>query len=389
MEDLVNQEHRSAEFERMRYVGSGGEFFKIWIVNIFLTILTLGFYSPWAKVRSRKYLYNSTTFRDTRFDYHADPKSILIGRIIALCIFGVYAIASAISPIGGLLGMLFVFFLIPFLMVKSLKFNIKNTSYNNIRFNFFGKVLDGYKLYFKYFSFPVLLITGALLFLYLTGMFTEEQLKDPQKSMTFLKIIGGVQIINVLYLFFISSRSLNDIFSFIYNNIYYGGSRVNIMTSKKEVFQNIFKPLFLWILGLCLVPLLIAVLAIVAKDLVPILSIVLVPLIYIGIIFISFRFPYSIIIFVWDRLHIEGGNTKTDLKLSSFIWVAFSNAILTAITFGFYFPWAIIKMQRLKVESRLVKIDSLDSISAIAQEKESALGEELVDVFDFDFEIGF
>ena len=45
---------------RMSFTGSAGEYFRIWIVNLFLTIITLGIYLPWAKIRQRKYLYGNT-----------------------------------------------------------------------------------------------------------------------------------------------------------------------------------------------------------------------------------------------------------------------------------------------------------------------------------------
>jgi hypothetical protein len=37
--------------EQLHFTGSGAEYFGIWIVNLLLTILTLGIYSAWAKVR--------------------------------------------------------------------------------------------------------------------------------------------------------------------------------------------------------------------------------------------------------------------------------------------------------------------------------------------------
>ncbi|MGA3159250.1 MAG: DUF898 family protein, partial [Steroidobacteraceae bacterium] len=41
--------------------GEGGEYFRIWIVNLLLTLLTLGIYSAWAKVRKQRYLYSNTS----------------------------------------------------------------------------------------------------------------------------------------------------------------------------------------------------------------------------------------------------------------------------------------------------------------------------------------
>ena len=40
------------EFE---FSGRGDEYFRIWIVNLALTILSLGIFSAWAKVRTERY----------------------------------------------------------------------------------------------------------------------------------------------------------------------------------------------------------------------------------------------------------------------------------------------------------------------------------------------
>lgn len=42
-----------------RFTGNGREYFRIWIVNTLLTILTLGIYSAWAKVRKKRYIYGN------------------------------------------------------------------------------------------------------------------------------------------------------------------------------------------------------------------------------------------------------------------------------------------------------------------------------------------
>ncbi|RYF66268.1 MAG: DUF898 family protein, partial [Comamonadaceae bacterium] len=39
----------------MAFTGSGGEYFRVWIVNVLLTIVTLGFYTPWARRRTAQY----------------------------------------------------------------------------------------------------------------------------------------------------------------------------------------------------------------------------------------------------------------------------------------------------------------------------------------------
>ena len=52
----VNYDRAKPDNQRilqLQFNGKGFEYFKIWIVNIFLTIVTLGIYSAWAKVRNK------------------------------------------------------------------------------------------------------------------------------------------------------------------------------------------------------------------------------------------------------------------------------------------------------------------------------------------------
>ena len=72
------------------FAGTGSEYFRIWIVNLLLTILTLGIYSAWAKVRRLRYIYGNTGLLEGRFDYHAPPLVILRGRLIAVALLVVY-----------------------------------------------------------------------------------------------------------------------------------------------------------------------------------------------------------------------------------------------------------------------------------------------------------
>ncbi|MSQ59387.1 MAG: DUF898 family protein [Betaproteobacteria bacterium] len=57
----------SPEARPFRFTGKTSEFFGIWIVNLFLTIVTLGIYSAWAKARKKRYLYGHTWVADANF----------------------------------------------------------------------------------------------------------------------------------------------------------------------------------------------------------------------------------------------------------------------------------------------------------------------------------
>ena len=51
---------------RFDFIGRTGEYFRIWVVSLFLSVVTLGIYSAWGKVRKKRYLYSHTEARRHR-----------------------------------------------------------------------------------------------------------------------------------------------------------------------------------------------------------------------------------------------------------------------------------------------------------------------------------
>ncbi|MGB5397085.1 MAG: YjgN family protein, partial [Gammaproteobacteria bacterium] len=134
-----SQGSRTLQFQ---FHGKAGEYFKIWIVNIALSILTLGIYSAWAKVRTRRYFYGNTALDGSRFDYLADPLAILKGRMIVFAVILVYAVSVQYIPPVEFLFILLYLVALPWMIVKSMQFNTRNTSYRNVRFNFDGSLKE-------------------------------------------------------------------------------------------------------------------------------------------------------------------------------------------------------------------------------------------------------
>ncbi|NQZ52069.1 MAG: DUF898 domain-containing protein [Moritella sp.] len=129
---------------QFKFHGKGKEYFGIWIVNILFSIITLGIYSAWAKVRTNKYFYGNTERSGSRFDYLAQPKQILIGRIIAVIAVSIWAALNALSPKIAVVVMLAFFLIYPVLVVRNLRFDMKMTQFRNVRFNFTGSYKSAY-----------------------------------------------------------------------------------------------------------------------------------------------------------------------------------------------------------------------------------------------------
>lgn len=139
----------------LTFHGQGSEYFRIWIVNLALSIVTLGIYSAWAKVRRLKYFYGNTELAGARFDYTADPLRILKGRAIAFVFFAAYMALYALHPITAIIAGLLLWLALPWMIVRSLAFNLRYTRYRNVAFGFTGTAGGGYK---HFLLLPLLLI---------------------------------------------------------------------------------------------------------------------------------------------------------------------------------------------------------------------------------------
>jgi uncharacterized membrane protein YjgN (DUF898 family) len=146
----------------LKFTGQAGEYFRIWIVNICLSVITLGIYSAWAKVRRKRYFYGNTLLNDAAFEYLAEPKAILKGRIIVFAAFAVYSIAGEVNSLAGG-ALLFVFLgVLPWLIIRASRFNAVNSAHRNVRFGFGAS----YREMGQFLILPVVLVPLTLGFLY-------------------------------------------------------------------------------------------------------------------------------------------------------------------------------------------------------------------------------
>ena len=120
----------------LRFDGSGSEYFRIWAVNLLLTLLTLGVYSAWAKVRKARWFARHTVLLGDRFDFHADPRRILLGRALALGLVLLWTHAFEIAFWVGLSMLALLCVVGPLLFASAQRFRLTNTSWRGLRFAF-------------------------------------------------------------------------------------------------------------------------------------------------------------------------------------------------------------------------------------------------------------
>lgn len=394
---MTHQEIQDSEnFYHLQFHGKLSDYFKIWIVNAFLTVLTLGIYSPWAKVRKMKYMNQATEFRGSRMDYHAEPFPILVGRLIAICLFGLYFMGGNISPVLGIVGLGLIFILAPILFVKSIRFKAKNTSYRNIHFSFRGTIREAYKIWLRYFSF--FFITTLLFFInmvFFKETLSAEAIKTTGHVWTQFPVMiqMSIPIINLIYAIKMAPRILNSIYHFIYDHMFFGNTPISIQCDTKSVFKEVVWKCYK-LIGLMVI-ILIGEIALISVMRVfgignfgLILLIPLVLLLYLSILYISFLFPYLITTFVWGNLHAGAYRSQINLPKKDFMKIVFTNLFGILFSLGLLIPWAELRFRKLVTEAKSFNVDDLDQFVAASADSTSALSTEILDIFDFDFEVG-
>ena len=314
----------SGSSRQLFFHGSGGPLFGIQIVNMLLTIITLGVYYFWGKVRVRNYLLSESEFEGDRFAYHGTGKELLIGFLKAVLLFGVpLVLLNIVVPllargpvfqiVTGLASYLLVLIVIPFAMVGARRYRLSRTSWRGIRFSFRGEAMAFIKLF----------LAGSLLTSLTLGLY---------------------------YPFFEAQR-----YGFMASHSYLGNQKFDFDGQGRALFGRFLLTLLLtpFTLGLC------------------------------WLWFLARKQRYF-----WEHTSFGDARFHSEVTGGRLFMLYLGNGLLLLLTLGFGWPWAIVRNVRftfkyLSLEGPL----EAASIQQEAQAA-SATGEGLAGLLDAGFDLG-
>ena len=136
---------------RLVFHGSTGGLFGIQVVNVLLTLLTVGVYYFWGKARVRAYLMSGTELEGDRFAYHGTGRELLVGFLKGVAVFVVpvtllsvlpqiYGVPDEVTRALAVLLWLAGLLLVPVAMVGSRRYRLSRSSWRGIRFSFRGPI---------------------------------------------------------------------------------------------------------------------------------------------------------------------------------------------------------------------------------------------------------
>ncbi len=461
--------------ERFTFTGNTSEYFGIWFVNGLLVMITLGIYSPWAKVRKISYFYSNTSLAGSAFQFLASPMSIFVSRMIAGVLLIVFVTSSYLfdyieTAAYIYIGMVAIYLLIaPILLVFSMSFRLRNSAWRGIRFRFRKDFKWAYRVYLA----PLLLLALIIIafvapimmhdqatdssesgyeqtlddsdasateqldseyyleanesptssledrydensedesdlyaeddseaqyadedtatddeYSYSEDEYNEEYYEEDEdqeppidKRLFIPALILAILFILLLpYFDFISTR-------FLAHNSRFGTAKVNLLTTAKGYYIAYGK----WLAATVLLCITWYLVIIMPTD--PDNKSLLIPfLITMTILYIPATRAYL----VAQRYNLLFGNMEignghrlhSNVRFLSYFWIMITNSIGNTFTLGLLTPWTHVRTATYFLDRTYVVANgSLEDFAAGEEEKISALGEEISDVFDLEVEL--
>lgn len=341
---------------RVKFTGTLSEYFGIWIVNLALTLATLGIYSAWAKVRKNRYLYGNTWVDGVSFQYHAQPQRILVGRIVAVTLLIVLFFTSKyLFVLTGGLTYLVATLLAGLIIVSAMRFRLRNTSWRNLKFRFDGSYWRGFWLY----TVGTVISVCTLMLVY--PLFMQRRKRFMARHTLFANYRAG-----------------------------FTGNVLDVYVGYAGMVLCYLVLFVVMMLGLSLTMKLITL----NPDLDSTISFAGTPLIVIPLMLVvyaiaAFGWVYIkayLIRYTWRHTTYYETSFVSKVTARRLFWIYATNTLGVMLTLGLLFPWATIRLARYKTEAITITTSrNADGLTGHRQEERSAYGEELAEAFDLGF----
>jgi uncharacterized membrane protein YjgN (DUF898 family) len=368
----------------IRFTGSGSEYFRIWIVNLLLTIVTATSYWPFAKARKIRYFYANTLIDGHALTFHGDPWKMFRGHVLLMVLTGAYSAAGHFSPVAGLVAFGILAVIWPALWRAGLQFRLGNTAWRGLRFGFNGSLKGAYAAFL-----PLWIGSGVILAAQAIGGPTGIAANGrPRFGVIEMTVLGTMLLATLC-----TPWILTMIKRYQHGGYRIAGQQGELSMSAGSVYWLCLKAFGLSLLVAFATGLVMALAlgasAVVVKSKIAgmILAFVLGAagyLLYFAVIgpFFTARFQNLL----WNATTSQDLTFTSQLPLGPLVGLTLKNWLLTAITLGLYRPFAVVHTTRLRLEAVSLTMDGdADTwVAGQASENPGAAGEFAGDFFGID-----
>jgi uncharacterized membrane protein YjgN (DUF898 family) len=356
------------------FTGSGKEYFRIWVINLLLSLATLGIYSAWAKVRRLQYFDRNTRLAGASFDFRGDPRAVLRGRILAFVLLVAYQYAFGFSLHVGVAVVVFVLLAMPWLLRGALRFRLSNTQYRGLWLGFGGGVGEAYLAY----------LPPLALFLLPTVLLALYPGRPGLAALPFLLVLawplmhGRARAYQQRHLLFGDQGARYALGSWRFYRPY--------------LVAGLASSGFMLLVGIVVAIVAGVAMGLLGKESLGAEFTTLLPM-ALGLLFVYIAYlmagPYlqaRIGNLAWSHTSFPGVRIRSTIPAKGFMLLQTKNAVLTLLTLGLYRPFAVVAVHRYRLRHVEVEFDDgfEQTMARAAQGRRSAAGDGASDALGID-----
>lgn len=379
----------------LEFTGTGGEYFRVWIVNVLLSIVTLGLYTPFARRRTAQYFYSNTWVAGSPLEFTAQQRKMVFGFLVLVALYMAFQLAAdtgqdtvvSLFLIAGAA-------LAPWLWGSAMRFRLAATRWRGVRLQFTASWGEVYRA-----SWPVFALAGVWIAI-VAGLSVLAPAGEtggmPTLSAT---VVAAVLLALVLTVLCIVRLEYN------YKSLLVKRARVGNQAGRwKPVYADFLK---IWLATVAVfvgcVLLLGGALAVVAGGSFALLgglknkgflAVLIIVALVVGMIFMAFvasapaRAYREARLFqlVWNNVGVsQVARFKCNLRTGSYIALRLKNMLLQLLTLGFYRPFALVSEYRMKAESVTLHIrGGVDQLAGELVAQQGGIGDAMADAVGLD-----
>ncbi|WP_439520264.1 YjgN family protein [Hydrogenophaga sp.] len=329
----------------IRFTGSGREYFRIWIVNAVLTLLTLTLYQPFARARRLSYFYSHTVVGEDSLNFHGDPWKMFRGYLLVVSLsaltWGVLRYAPQLSWV-----ILLAFAVIsPWLWRASIRFRLQNTSWRGVRLGFKGDLKGAYLC-----TVPFFFAVAAF-----AGLLTATATRADRSALLIMAFLGFAVVLPYL---------MTRVYRYRFTGMHYALQSSRLDLEGRDVYAVSVNALFVIagcsvFAGILAVALGLAIEGLANRE--GVLVFIVSASGVLGYLVYPFvAAPYVVARrqnLIWSQVRSTRFRFSSHLSARSFVALTAANALLVVLTIGLYWPYAQLRYARLRLESVKLQVE--------------------------------
>ena len=388
---------------RLAFSGSGSEYFRVWIVNLLLNVVTLGFYTPFARRRTAQYFYSHTLVADSPLEFTAQQRKMVFGFLLLVVLYMAFRLAADTGQDTAVSAFLLAAAaLAPYLWASAMRFRLSATRWRGVRLQLTAGWGEVYRASWPMFAIALVWILFMLAF----AMFPDD-VPAPAKNSFLVRWRAQPQLAWPLLATALVLTLLCIIrLEFNYKSLLFSRAHIGTQAGRwKPAYRDFVR---IWLAALAVLLAGMIVIAIVPAVLMGAWVVMLFKTkLHLGLWAIISYIVFGVLLvfslflataparayrqarmfqLVWNNVGVSGiARFKCRLRARPYVLLRLKNMLLALVTLGFYRPFAMISEYRMKTESVTLHVKGgLNQLVGQLVRQQDGIGDALADAVGLD-----